>query len=74
MIEIGIGVLFAILFVSAYLLVKKLLGGGDSVQRWRELGNHPLGNSRRVTAKPPQLFLKTGELSEHHSKTGRSDK
>jgi hypothetical protein len=75
MIEIGIGVLFAILFVSAYLLVKKLLGGSDNGQSpRRELGTRSPGISRRVTAKSPPLFLKTGEMSEHHSKTGGSDK
>jgi hypothetical protein len=74
MIEIGIGVLFAILFVSAYLLVKKLLGGDDGGHGWRGLVNHPLGHSKRLAPKPPQLFLKTGEMSEHHSKTVTSDK
>jgi hypothetical protein len=75
MMEIGIGVLFAILFVSAYLLVKKLLGGDDGGQPRRpELGSHPTVNSRRVTAKTPPLFLKTGEMSEHHSKTRGREK
>jgi hypothetical protein len=70
MIEIGIGVLFAVLFVTAYLLVSKLLRSGDGGQsRWRELGNHPLGGSKRIESKPPRLFLTTGEMSEHHSKT-----
>jgi hypothetical protein len=69
MIEIGIGFLFAILFVSAYLLVKKLLGTGEHGQaRWRELSSRPIGGSKRI-AKPPQpRFLTTGEMREHHSK------
>lgn len=70
MIEIGIGFLFAILFVSAYLLVKKLLATGEHGQaRWRELSSHPVGGSKRLAAKPqPQRFLTTGEMREHHSK------
>lgn len=69
MIEIGIGFLFALLFVTAYLLVKKLMSSGERGQsRWRELSSHPLGGSKRVAPNPPPLFLKTGEMSEHHSK------
>jgi hypothetical protein len=63
MVEIGIGVLFAVLFVAAYLLVSKLLGRDG---RWRELANQSLG-SRMVAAKPSRLFLTAGEMSEHHS-------
>lgn len=70
MIEVGIGVLFAVLFVTAYLLVSKLLRSGDGNEsRWRELGNNPLNRQQRVAAaKSSPLFLKAGELSEHHSK------
>ncbi|HEY0319896.1 MAG TPA: hypothetical protein VGC66_02895 [Pyrinomonadaceae bacterium] len=69
MIEIGIGFFFAILFVTAYLLVSRLLRKGDDGQpRWRELGNPSHGGSHRVAPKSPPLFLKTGEMGEHHSK------
>ena len=69
MIEIGIGVLFAVLFVTAYLLVSKLLRSGDGNEsRWRELGSNPLGRQKRVASKPSPLFLKAGEMSDHHSK------
>ncbi|HEX8747229.1 MAG TPA: hypothetical protein VF717_08510 [Pyrinomonadaceae bacterium] len=64
MIEIGIGVLFAALFVVAYLLVSRLLGRGG---RLREIANQPLG-SKLIASKSTPLFLKTGEMSEHHSK------
>ncbi|HEX8174798.1 MAG TPA: hypothetical protein VF543_06735 [Pyrinomonadaceae bacterium] len=64
MIEIGIGVLFAALFVVAYLLVSRLLGNGG---RLREITNRPPG-SKLIASKPTPLFLKTGEMSEHHSK------
>jgi hypothetical protein len=69
MIEIGIGVFFAVLFVTAYLLVSKLLRSGDNGQsRWRELSSHPLRGSKRIETKPSRLFLTTGEMGEHHSK------
>lgn len=64
MIEIGIGVLFAALFVVAYLLVSRLLGKDG---RLREITSQSLG-SKLITSKPSPLFLKTGEMSEHHSK------
>lgn len=64
MIEIGIGVLFAVLFVTAYLLVSRLMGKGGLL---REITNQSLA-SKLIASKPPPLFLKTGEMSEHHSK------
>lgn len=69
MIEIGIGVLFAVLFVTAYLLVKKLLSADDSGQpRWRPLSGHSQGGSTKaVAAKQPRLFLTNDEMREHHS-------
>lgn len=75
MIEIGIGVLFAFIFVTAYLLVSKLLSRGDDGQpRWRELKEQTIKSSRRVKGKPTQLFLPTNEMREHHSKAVKSDK
>ncbi len=69
MIEIGIGVLFAVLFVTAYLLVSKMLRSGEQGEpRWREIASYPLTRQKQVATKPSPLFLKTGELSEHHSK------
>lgn len=70
MIEIAIGFLFAFLFVTAYLLVKKVLSTSEQGEpRWRELSSQALGGPKRVSAKPPQLFLPTGQMSEHHSKS-----
>jgi hypothetical protein len=70
MIEIGIGVLFAVMFIAAYLIVKKLLGGGDdSLSRWRELGGRTAaGGAKAVASKSPKLFLTANEMREHHSK------
>ena len=65
MVEIGIGVLFAVIFVTAYLLVKKLLGGKGH-ERWREIASQPFG-SKVLTSKPSKLFLASGEMREHHS-------
>lgn len=68
MIEIGIGVLFAVVFIAAYLLVKKVLGSNDDSQsRWRELSSHQLSRSKQVAAKPQKLFLTSNEMREHHS-------
>jgi hypothetical protein len=67
MIEIGIGVLFAVLFVTAYLLVSKLLRSQEP-SRWREIASHPLNRQKQVAGKPSPLFLKASELSDRHSK------
>lgn len=64
MIEIGIGLLFAVLFVTAYLLVSRLLGKGGLL---REISNQSVA-SKLISSRPTPLFLKTGEMSEHHSK------
>jgi hypothetical protein len=63
MVEIGIGILFAVLFVAAYLLVSKLLGKD---RRWREIADQPTG-PKTIAAKPSKLFLTTNEMSEHHA-------
>lgn len=75
MIEIGIGVLFAILFVTTYLIVKRLLGTGERGQsRWRGLNSQIIGGSKRIASKPDRLFLTNEEMRKHHSKTVTSDK
>jgi hypothetical protein len=66
MIEIGIGFLFAILFVGAYLLVSKLLGEKGH-KRWREIASQPFGSQALTPKRQPRL-LATGEMREHHSK------
>lgn len=65
MVEIGIGVLFAVLFVAAYLLVSRLLGEKGH-KRWREIASQPFG-SKVLNAKPAARFLTTNEMREHHS-------
>ena len=65
MVEIGIGVLFALLFVAAYLLVSRMLGRNGI---WREIANQAPG-AKKMAAKPSRLFLTTNDMSEHHSKT-----
>jgi hypothetical protein len=75
MIEVSIGVLFAVLFVTAYLLVSKLLGRGERGEpRWRELSNQALGGPKRIETRRPKLYLTSEEMREHHSKTATSDK
>ena len=71
MTEIGIGLLFAFWFVLAYLLVSRLLGTGEQGQtRWREILRPSAHAARQIGAQRPHLFLKTGEMSEHHSQSG----
>ena len=75
LIEIGIGFVFAFLFVAAYLLVSKLVRGNDERPSWRKL----LGSSgeRSLEAKPSKLFLTTKEMREHHvgqKRAGRNEK
>lgn len=73
MIEVGIGVLFAVMFVAAYLLVSKFLRAGEQdASRWRAIGNIFSGCSRIISEKPARLFLTTGEMREHHSGKNRS--
>lgn len=64
MVEIGIGVLFAVIFVTAYLLVKKFLGRKG---RWREIANQPFG-SKVLNAKSPKLFLPASEMRKNRDK------
>jgi hypothetical protein len=68
MIEVGMGVLFAILFVTAYLVVSRLFAGGEHGRtRWREIFH----SSKAIEAKQPKLFLTNGAMREHHS--GRAE-
>jgi hypothetical protein len=70
MTEIATGLLFAFWFVMAYLLISRLFGTNEQGQaRWRDLFRPSTDAARSIGAKKPQLFLKTGEMSEHHSQT-----
>ena len=66
MIDIAIGLIFAVLFITAYLVVSKLLRTGEP-SRWREIIDRPESNPKAINAKPPRLFLTADELSKHHS-------
>lgn len=70
MFELGLGLLLAVLFIGAYLLITKFMSGQDG----RELGGLPT----RVMLNPPdsgkaigtgksRQALTAGELSEHHA-------
>ncbi len=76
LIEIGIGFIFAFLFVTAYLVVAKLLRGNDDERTgWRKVFG--AGSERALEAKPTKLFLTTGEMREHHAgqkRAGRQGK
>ena len=70
MAEIGIGLLFAAWFVTAYLLIAKL--AGPRKQRsalWRGWASPAFDAAELASGKKPQLFLTTEALSRHHSQT-----
>lgn len=68
MTEIATGLLFAFWFVLAYLLINRLFRSNEHGQAClRDLFRPSRDASRSIGAKKPHLFLKTGEMSEHHS-------
>lgn len=68
MTEIATGLLFAFWFVLAYLFISRLFRSNEQGQaRWRDLFRPSVDAARSIGAKKPLLFLKTGEMSEHHS-------
>lgn len=69
MIEIGIGMLFAALFVMAYLLVAKLIGPRkEQMAIWRHWTQPSFDAAQLADGKKPQLFLTTEALSQHHAR------
>lgn len=73
--EIATGLLFAFWFVLAYLLISKLFRSKDSDHaRWRDLFRPSVDAARTIGAKKPHLFLKTGEMSNHHSQAAAASK
>ena len=69
MFELVLGVLLAAIFVTAYLLITKLLG-----QNNRELGAqapsvtlNPIETARTIGQPTSPRALSTGEMSEHHA-------
>ncbi|HYO92449.1 MAG TPA: hypothetical protein VEQ40_12470 [Pyrinomonadaceae bacterium] len=68
MAEIGIGVLFAAWFVTAYLLIAKLfLPRKQRAALWRHWVQPNFDAAQLSGGKKPQLFLTTEALSQHHS-------
>ena len=73
MTEIATGLLFAFWFVLAYLLIHRLLRSNEQGRtRWRDVFRPSMDDARSISAKKPHLFLKTGEMSEHHSQAATS--
>ena len=71
--EIATGLLFAFWFVLAYLLISKLFRSSDQDRaRWRDLFRPSVDAARTIESKKPHLFLKTGEMSDHHSQAAAS--
>lgn len=71
--EVGIGVLFAAWFVTAYLLIARLRAthGPHAITFWRNRSQTSFGNTQLSGGERPQLFLTTEALSRHHSRHGR---
>ena len=68
--EIGIGVLFAAWFVTAYLLIARLMGTRrQRAALWRHWSQSTFDAAQLASGKKPQLFLTTEALSQHHSQT-----
>jgi hypothetical protein len=71
MTEIGIGVLFAVWFVMAYLIIAKLIGPRkQQMAIWRHWTNSTFDAAQLSAGKKPQLFLTTEALSQHHAQAG----
>jgi hypothetical protein len=68
MTEIGIGLLFAAWFVTAYLLIAKLVGPRkQGAALWRHWTRPHFDPAQLAGGRKPQLFLTTEALSQHHS-------
>ena len=67
MTEIGIGLLFAAWFITAYLLLAKLFGPRKQRAAWGRWIRSPFDPAQLAGGKKPQLFLTTEALSQHHS-------
>jgi hypothetical protein len=74
MFELGLGVLLAVFFIAAYLLITRLLGHDG-----RELGGlpprvtlNPLDTDKAIGAGKSSRALTTGEMSEHHAGGAKS--
>ncbi|MGA9995612.1 MAG: hypothetical protein WBP93_09365 [Pyrinomonadaceae bacterium] len=74
MIEIGVGVLFAVLFIAAYLLYVKMR---DSWRSGRKSFRAPTApyllddRPKELKANERQRALTAGELSQHHARGRR---
>lgn len=68
--EVGIGVLFAAWFITAYLLITRLrtTHGRRTTTFWRNWWQTLFGAAHLSGDERPQLFLTTEALSQHHSR------
>lgn len=71
MAELGIGVLFAIMFVAAYLFVSRFARKGTHVcGRRLKMFEKNFNSGRSLDEKRPRHFLTAYEMGEHHSRSG----
>ena len=74
MTELIISLVFAFMFIMAYLFVArlrntKMLGASTLPELFQSNGK----GAKAIEGRKPTLFLTTKELSKHHSGSGTSD-
>ena len=74
MIEIGVGVLFAVFFITAYLLYVRIRNSWKSGhKRFRPPAPYLLDDRpKELKANERQRALTAGELSQHHARGRRN--
>lgn len=65
--EVIIGVMFSAGFALIYLFVSKLFETSGRAGCRGLFCRSARGTAKSIAARPPKLFMTTGELSKHHS-------
>ena len=76
MFEFGLGVILAILFVTAYVLITAFLGRDRRELKGLPLAVtlNPVDSTHAIDAGQSRAALTSGELSSHHSGDAKSAK
>lgn len=72
MVEIGVGLLFALCFITIYLLISRFFGSNKRKPLRGAIALAPLDSAKAIGTNRPKLFLTTREISERHSPTEKS--
>ena len=68
MFELGLGIVLAVWFVTAYFIYRKVFERDETV--WTSYAIKT-PHTQELAEKQPKLFLTTSEMSEHHETEGR---